>query len=76
MAPEPIAGVRGGLLHHADRLAREWAVAVVSPHFAAVLTGYDLSEGDGEAPAYDFVLTYDRELAVASAASLMARITA
>jgi EAL domain-containing protein (putative c-di-GMP-specific phosphodiesterase class I) len=76
MAPEPIAGVRGGLLHHADRLAREWVVAVVSPHFAAVLTGYDRSEGDGEGEVYDFVLTYDRELAVASAASLMARITA
>jgi EAL domain-containing protein (putative c-di-GMP-specific phosphodiesterase class I) len=75
MAPEPIAGVRGGLLHHADRLAREWAVTVVSPHFAAVLTGYDRSGGDGDGEEYEFVLTYDRELAVAAAASLMARIT-
>jgi EAL domain-containing protein (putative c-di-GMP-specific phosphodiesterase class I) len=71
MSPEPVPGVRGGLLHHADRLAREWAVTVVSPHFAAALTASDLGEEDD---GYDFVLTYDRELAVASAASLMARI--
>ena len=69
MAAEPAPGVRGGALHPADPLAREWATAVVSPQMAATLCAYDHGAGD-----YEFVLTHDRELAVAAAASLMARI--
>ncbi len=71
MAAEPAPGVRGGALHPADPLAREWATAVVSPQMAATLSAYD--HGDD---VFEFVLTHDRELAVAAAASLMARIVA
>ena len=71
MPADPVPGVRGGLLHPADPLSREWSVAVVSPHHAAALCAAD--EGGGE---FEFVLTHDRELAVAAAASLMTRISA
>jgi EAL domain-containing protein (putative c-di-GMP-specific phosphodiesterase class I) len=74
MSAEPAAGVRGGTLHASDPLAREWTVAVVSPHVSAALSAYDLGARPGGEPRYDYVLTHDRELVVAAAASLMARI--
>jgi EAL domain-containing protein (putative c-di-GMP-specific phosphodiesterase class I) len=73
MPPEPADGVRGGRLHSEDPLAREWTVAVVSPHMAAALAACNLGvEGDGR---YDYVLTHDRDISVAVAAALMARIS-
>jgi DICT domain-containing protein len=71
MPDEPAAGVRGGRLHASDPLAREWTVALVSPHASAALTASDPGAGDGR---YDYALTHDRELAAAAAAALMARI--
>lgn len=72
MAPEPAPGVRGGSLTAVDPLAREWSVVVVSPHLCGALSAHEA--GDGE--SYDYVLTHDRDLAVAAAASLMARVAA
>jgi EAL domain-containing protein (putative c-di-GMP-specific phosphodiesterase class I) len=75
MATEPAVGVRGGAIPFGDTLANEWCVTVVSPHFAAALSAHELDEHDAAGnPLYDFVLTYERELAVATAASLMARV--
>jgi EAL domain-containing protein (putative c-di-GMP-specific phosphodiesterase class I) len=71
MPDEPARGVRGAPLLPTDPLAREWTVAVVSPHVSAALTAYDL---DDDAARYEYVLTHDRELAVAAATALMARI--
>jgi EAL domain-containing protein (putative c-di-GMP-specific phosphodiesterase class I) len=71
MAEEPAEGVRGGRVHAADPIAREWTVAVVSPHASAALTASDPGTGDGR---YDYALTHDRELAAAATAALMARI--
>ena len=71
MPDEPAAGVRGGRIHAADPLAREWTVAVVSPHASAALTASDPGTGDGR---YDYALTHDREHAAAATAALMARI--
>jgi EAL domain-containing protein (putative c-di-GMP-specific phosphodiesterase class I) len=71
MPVEPARGVRGAPLLPTDPLAREWTVAVVSPHISAALTAYDL---DDDAGRYEYVLTHDRELAVVAAAVLMARI--
>jgi EAL domain-containing protein (putative c-di-GMP-specific phosphodiesterase class I) len=71
MAPEPADGVRGGPLHAADPLAREWTVAVVSPHASAALSASDPGSGDGH---YDYVLTHDRDRAAAATAALLARI--
>ncbi|MEA2229738.1 MAG: hypothetical protein QOF04_3368 [Solirubrobacteraceae bacterium] len=48
-------------------------MAVVSPHMAAALAACNLgAEGDGR---YDYVLTHDRDISVAVAAALMARIS-
>jgi EAL domain-containing protein (putative c-di-GMP-specific phosphodiesterase class I) len=74
MPPEPADGVRGGALAPEDPIAREWTVAVVSPHVSAALTASGLENGDSG--DYDYVLTHDRELAVSVAAALMSRITA
>jgi EAL domain-containing protein (putative c-di-GMP-specific phosphodiesterase class I) len=71
MPAEPADGVRGGRLHVADPVAREWTVAVVSPHACATLSASAPEEGEGE---YDYVLTHDRALASSAAAALMARI--
>ncbi|MEA2284374.1 MAG: hypothetical protein QOJ21_417 [Solirubrobacteraceae bacterium] len=70
MPPEPIDGVRGGALPPDDPIAREWTVAVVSPHVSAALTASSLRRSRD----YDYVLTHDRELAVSVAAALMSRI--
>ncbi len=70
MGPEPAPGVRGGSLGALDPLAREWSVVVVSPYLCAALSAHDA--GDGE--CFDYVLTHDRDLAVAAAAALMARV--
>jgi EAL domain-containing protein (putative c-di-GMP-specific phosphodiesterase class I) len=71
MPAEPARGVRGAAVRAGDPLAREWAVALVSPHVSAALTAYDLDDGAGR---YDYVLTHDRALAVGAATALMARI--
>ena len=74
MPSEPVPGVRGAMVHPSDPLGREWTVTVVSPHLAAALTAYDLGEEEPDERRYEFVLTYDRELAVGTAAALMARV--
>lgn len=78
-APQDDRDLSGyGALHLAgDRRDAEWAIAVVGPHFAAALVAHE-TEPDGFAggAAYDYVLTYDRELATAVAAALTARVTA
>ena len=72
MPAEPAEGVRGGRLHAADPVAREWTVAVVSPQACATLSASAPDDaGEGE---YDYVITHDRALAVSSAAALIARI--
>jgi len=74
--PEPAAGVRGTSLTAGDPLAREWDVAVVSPHFAGALIARDLGDtGPDVERRFEYVVTYDRELVVAAASALMARMT-
>ncbi|MEA2288510.1 MAG: hypothetical protein QOD55_507 [Solirubrobacteraceae bacterium] len=73
MPLEPADGVRGGRLQAGDPLAREWTVAVVSPHMAAALAAYDV--GRPGHSSYDYVLTHDRDVSVAVVAALMARIS-
>ena len=58
------------------RLAGEWNVTVIAPHFAAAFVARDL--GDTECAdmerRFDFCLTYDRDLAIEAARGLLARI--
>lgn len=74
---EPAPGVHGGTVVPGDPIGSEWAVAVVAPHFAAALVAHERRDAGvhGEA-MFDYVLTYDRDLATSVAASLTARVAA
>lgn len=85
MPREPATGVRGQHLDANDPLAGEWVVVVVGAHFAVALvarrsrspapTNAAGEEVDALVP-YDFAVTYDRDLAIAAAHSLVQRMTA
>ncbi len=75
MPADPMPGVRGGLLHPADPLLGEWDIAVVGPHFAATLVARDLHDTGPDAQRrFEFVLSHNRELAIAVASTLISRI--
>ena len=72
---EPAAGVRGATLADDDALADEWSVVVLSPHFAGALVAIDLGDdGPDEDRRFDFAVTYDRDLVMTAASSLMTRV--
>jgi hypothetical protein len=72
---EPAPGVRGASLEAGNALALEWNVIVVAPHFAAAFVGRDLGDSGADASRrFDFAVTYDRDLAVQAARSLMREI--
>ena len=75
MPADPAPGVHGGRCGSATPRGGEWTVAVVAPHFAAALVAHERREPgpDGE-QLYDYVLTYERECAIAVAAALTARV--
>ncbi len=74
--PRPLPGLRGGCLAATDPLVGEWDIAVIGPHFGAALVSRDLGDGGPEETRrFDYVLTHDRDIAVAVAATLMSHIT-
>lgn len=76
MGEHPEPGVRGAAIDRDDPLVNEWDVAVVAPHFAALLAARDLGDdGPDLDRRFEFVVTYDRDLVVEAASSLMARIS-
>ncbi|WP_432519335.1 diguanylate cyclase domain-containing protein [Kineococcus sp. SYSU DK006] len=92
MGPAPVRGVHGTPLAADDPMSEEWAVAVVSPHFAAALAGRDVTgpppRGEQAEPArepsgaagadrrMEYVLSYDRDQVIAAASLLMSRVQA
>jgi EAL domain-containing protein (putative c-di-GMP-specific phosphodiesterase class I) len=72
---EPAPCVRGADLDADEALRGEWDVAVIAPHFAGAFVARDLGD-DGPDPErrFDYFVTYERELVVAAARTLMARI--
>jgi DICT domain-containing protein len=77
MASEPAPGVRGAHLADGEVLRGEWNVIVLDAHFAAAFTARDLGDdGEDEQRRFDFCMTYDRELVIAAARTLMERIAA
>jgi len=75
MGTEPAYHVRGADLASDDPLAAEWDIVVVGPHFAACFAARDLGDrGPDLDRRFDFAVTYDRDLVVLAAQSLMARI--
>jgi len=76
LSTEPAPGVRGAGLLAGETLRGEWDVTVVGTHFAAAFVACDVGDdGPDMERRFDFVLTYDRDLAVAAARSLMSRVT-
>jgi EAL domain-containing protein (putative c-di-GMP-specific phosphodiesterase class I) len=75
IADEPAPGVRGGALDASGSLRDEWNVIVLSPHFAAAFVARDLRDdaADGER-RFDFAMTYDRDVVLAAATSLMGKV--
>lgn len=72
---QPAVGVHGADLAPGDPLREEWCVVVLAPHFAGALAGRGLGgDCDPRDRRYRFVLTHDRELVVAAARSLAARL--
>ena len=60
--------------HPADPPAREWAIAVVAPHLRPPSSRDARATPARTRAIYDYVLTYDRELAIAVAAAMTARV--
>ncbi len=74
-ASTPIAGVRGAMLDHDERLAEEWNLIVLGPYLAAALVARDhRDDGPDLDRRFDYALTYDRELVVRLATHLMHRV--
>jgi DICT domain-containing protein len=72
---EPAPGVRGATLPEGDALANEWSVVVLAPHFAGALVAVDLGDaGADDERRFDFAVTYDRDLVMTAASSLMSRV--
>jgi EAL domain-containing protein (putative c-di-GMP-specific phosphodiesterase class I) len=74
MPASPADGVRGVALAASDPLVYEWDVAVVGPHFAGALIAKETLGSNPLDPRFDYVLTYDREHALAAARSLLGRV--
>lgn len=75
--PDPPGhGVRGASLERGDPLRDEWDLAVLGPHYAAALVARDLGDhGPDLDRRFEFVLTFDRDLVVDVARSLIARVS-
>jgi DICT domain-containing protein len=77
MDPEPAPGVRGSTVGPDDPLLGEWSIAVLGPHFAAALVALDNGDtGSDMDRGFDFALTYDRDLVIQAANSLLTRVLA
>lgn len=75
MGAEPAPGVRGASLEPDDALLGEWSVAVLGPHFAAALVAVDCGDRGPEwERRFDYALTYDRDLVIQAAITLLRRV--
>lgn len=75
--PNPAPLVRGASLDASEDLCGEWNVIVTGPHFAAAFVAKDLEEGAADMERkFEFALTYDRDLVVRAARSMMVRLSA
>jgi EAL domain-containing protein (putative c-di-GMP-specific phosphodiesterase class I) len=74
---QPAPGVCGIALDQADPLRGEWDVAVIGSHFAMAFVARDLGDtGPDMRRRFDFAVTYDRDLAIDAARTMMARVAA
>ena len=73
MPSEPVPGVRGINIFDDDPVAGTWNVIVLSAHFSAMVAAKERPDTKG-AQEFDFIFTYDREVIIECAQSLMLRI--
>ena len=72
---EPLPGLRGAQLSPADPVRGEWDVVALAPHFSVALLARDLgTTGPGLERQFEYALTYDRDVAVQAARSLLGRV--
>lgn len=75
MPTEPGRGIRGAQLLPEDAAAPEWDVIVVSPHFAAAFVARQTPRAPtNRGRSFEYLVTYDRPLAVAAARALLSRV--
>ncbi len=80
LEPEPVPGARGVSVEADDVLNLEWNVMVIAPHFAAALTARAVESPSGtpmsDVPTrtLEYVLTYDRDVVVQAAHTLLAKV--
>lgn len=73
--PGLVPGLRWAQLEASDPLVGEWDIAVIAPHFSAAFTARDLGDdGPDMDRRFEFAITYERELAVRAARSMMRRL--
>jgi DICT domain-containing protein len=76
MGAEPVRGVRGAHLASDDILRHEWNLAVLGPHYTGALVARDLGDtGPDRDRRFEFVLTFDRDLVIEVAATLVGRVS-
>jgi EAL domain-containing protein (putative c-di-GMP-specific phosphodiesterase class I) len=77
LPPRPAPGVRGASMPENHRLAGEWNVICVGPHFAGALIAADLGDdGPDMERRFKFVNTRDRDVVVRAGRALMLKVTA
>jgi hypothetical protein len=75
VSPVPVRGVRGQALLQGDPLLEEWTVVVITPHFAGALIAKDVHDlGEQAERRFDYVVTFDRDIVLAAASSLVRRM--
>jgi EAL domain-containing protein (putative c-di-GMP-specific phosphodiesterase class I) len=75
VSPVPARGVRGQALLQGDPLLEEWTVVVITPHFAGALIANDVHDlGEQAERRFDYVVTFDRDIVLAAASSLVRRM--
>ena len=74
MPLEPAPGVRGARIEPGDPLRAIWSLHLVGPHFAAALTAREVTESGAADRAFEFALSYERELVIPSARTLLRRV--
>ncbi|MDQ4024674.1 MAG: EAL domain-containing protein, partial [Actinomycetota bacterium] len=70
---EQVRHPRRVALDATDPLAREWAVGIITPFSAMFLVGRERDEGS-PVTTFDVVMTFDRDLAIEAADSLLRRL--
>lgn len=72
---QPAPGVRGIDLDPEEPLSLEWDLVIVGPHFAALLSARLNNPTADKDTMWDYVLSYNRNLTLGAATTLMNRIT-